>query len=100
VLQLEDPCARLQPRPQPSQLVAVWSWVSQPSLAVPSLGLQSSQLSAQLRISQLPEAQVGIPCALVHEVAQAPQSVRELSWVSQPLFLLPSQSPQPLAHSG
>jgi hypothetical protein len=37
------PCARLQATPQPLQFVSVLSCVSQPSLAVPSFVLQSSQ---------------------------------------------------------
>jgi hypothetical protein len=43
---------------------------------------------------------VGVPWALVQDRPQAPQSVSVLSCVSQPLFLLPSQSPQPVEQVG
>jgi hypothetical protein len=94
------PCARLQATPQPLQLVSVLSCVSQPSFALASFALQSSQPLLHAAIWQLPEAQVGVPCALVHDRPHAAQSVSVLSCVSQPLFLLPSQSPQPAAQVG
>jgi hypothetical protein len=94
------PCARLQATPQPLQFVSVLSCVSQPSLAVASFALQSSQPLLHAAIWQLPEAQLGVPCALLQALPQAPQSVSVLSCVSQPLFLLPSQSPQPEAQVG
>ena len=94
------PCARLQATPQPLQFVSVFSCVSQPSLAVPSFELQSSQPLLHDAIWQLPDAQVGVPWALLQARPHPPQSVSELSCVSQPLFLSPSQSPQPEAHAG
>jgi hypothetical protein len=94
------PCARLQATPQPLQLVSVFSCVSQPSFAVPSFELQSSQPLLHDAIWQLPDAQVGVPWALLQARPHPPQSVSELSCVSQPLFLSPSQSPQPEAHAG
>jgi hypothetical protein len=94
------PCARLHVTPQPLQFESVLSCVSQPSPALASLLLQSSQPVLHAAIWQLPEAHDGVPCAFVHERPHAPQSVSVLSCVSQPLFLLPSQSPQPVAQAG
>ena len=46
------------------------------------------------------DSQVGVACAFVHTLLQVPQSESVLSGVSQPLFLSPSQSPQPDAQVG
>jgi hypothetical protein len=90
----------LHATPQPLQFVSVFSCVSQPSFALPSFELQSSQPLLHDAIWQLPDAHVGVPCALLQARPHAAQSVSVLSCVSQPLFLLPSQSPKPEAHTG
>jgi hypothetical protein len=88
---------RLQATLQPPQLVSVFRGRSQPLPAVLS---QSSQPASQFVTSQVPEAQLGVPCAVLHERPHMPQFVRVLSCVSQPLLRLPSQSPQPIWQTG
>jgi hypothetical protein len=65
-----------------------------------SLLLQSSQPALQEAIWQLPVPQVAVACPLLHDTPQPAQFDSVLSGVSQPLFLLPSQSPQPDAQVG
>jgi hypothetical protein len=51
-------------------------------------------------IEQVPEVQEGFPLALPHTTPQPPQWLRLLvTFVSQPLPLIVSQSPQPLLHA-
>ena len=90
-------CGRLQATLQPPQLESVLSGRSQP---LPAPLSQSSQPASQLVISQLPVAQLGLPCGVEQALPHWPQFVSELSSVSQPLFLLPSQSPQPIWQVG
>jgi hypothetical protein len=90
----------MQGTPQPPQFEFVLSCVSQPSLAESSFVLQSSQPALQARISQLPALQVGVAWPLLQALPQPPQLLRLFSGVSQPLFMLPSQSPQPAAQTG
>ena len=93
-------CAGAHGTPHWPQLLLVLSCVSQPSFALPSL-LQLSQPALQPTISQLPDdEQAAVPWAFVQACPQAPQLVSEFKGVSQPLFLLPSQSPQPEAQLG
>jgi hypothetical protein len=89
--------ARLQGTPQPPQLVRVFSGVSHP---LPGASSQSSQPLSQVVTWQLPVAQLGVPCAVLHERPHMPQFVSVLSCVSQPLLRLPSQSPQPIWQLG
>jgi hypothetical protein len=93
-------CAGAHGTPHWPQLLLVLSWVSQPSFALPSFALQSSQPALQATISHVPDEHKAVPWALVQAVPQAPQLVSEFKGVSQPLFLLPSQSPQPEAQLG
>ena len=93
--------AGAQGTPQPPQFELVLSWVSQPSFALFSLALQSSQPVLHETIEQTPDDEhAAVPWLFVHAWPQAPQSLSVLSGVSQPLFLLPSQSPQPEAQVG
>jgi hypothetical protein len=84
--------ARLHGTSQPPQSESVRSEVSQPFVGESS---QSSQPVSQPVTWQLPVAQLGVPCAVVHVRPQAPQLTSVSSSVSQPLLRLPSQSPQP-----
>ena len=86
-------CGRLQATLQPPQLVSVLSGRSQP---LPAASSQSSQPASQLVTSQVPVPQLGLPCGVEQPRPHWPQFVSELSSVSQPLFLFPSQSPQPI----
>ena len=85
--------ARLHGTPQPPQLVRVLSGISQP---LPGVSSQSSQPLSQVVTWQVPVAQLGVPCAVLHERPHMPQFTSVLSSVSQPLLRLPSQSPQPI----
>jgi hypothetical protein len=88
---------RAQAVPQLPQLVVVLSVASQPLASFPS------QLPKPLlhdAIAHDPVAQVALAFARAHAVPHAPQSVRVLSWVSQPLAGFPSQSPHPPVHPG
>ena len=100
VLHASPACGMSQDMPQPPQwarLVLVLT--SQPFAVGVSLS-QFAKFALQLMIAQLPVAQVAVALALLHDAPQAPQFVSELSCVSQPLSLLPSQSPQPIAQVG
>lgn len=50
---------------------------------------------SQLPSVQVPVAQLSLPLVSAHAELHAPQWVKELSAVSQPLAALPSQSPKP-----
>ena len=73
--------------------------VSQPFLVAASSS-QLPQPSSQLATAQLPVAQLGVAWALSQLWPQAPQLLGVVSEVSQPLLGLPSQSCQPMAHTG
>jgi hypothetical protein len=78
--------------PQLLKLVCVL--VSQPLAALPS---QFAQPVLHAAISQVPVAQVAVAWARSHGTPQPPQFVKEVSAVSHPLALLPSQLPVPVA---
>jgi hypothetical protein len=84
--------------PQPLQLFgSLVVFASQPLLALPS---QLARPAPQVG-EQVPPTQAVLPPELVHWVPQAPQLFTLLEvLVSHPLRVLPSQSPEPLAHTG
>jgi len=83
--------------PHAPQFCVVDSAVSQPFDTSPSQ-LPNPLLQA---IAQVELLQEGVPWFELHDCPQAPQLVRLFAEsVSQPLLLLPSQSPQPEAQVG
>ena len=69
---------------------------SQPSFGLP---LQSAQPIAHAPITQAPALHEAAACAKLQPCPQEPQwAVAVIRSVSQPLTLLPSQSPQPTLH--
>jgi hypothetical protein len=91
------PCPFVQVRPQAPQFEIVLSGVSQPFFGFPS---QSPKPAPQVG-TQAPPVHVVEPFALVHGWPQPPQcDVDDCVSVSQPLFALPSQLPNPALHVG
>jgi hypothetical protein len=82
------PFCATQALPHAAQFVLVPSCVSHPALA-----LQSAKPVLQPVSTQAPDVQDALPCGAVHATPQAPQSVRVLSGVSQPLSGFASQLP-------
>jgi hypothetical protein len=81
--------------PQWLRLVCVF--VSHPLAALPS---QFAHPALHTGV-HTPATHEVVPCAFVHALPQAPQSVAVVSrFVPHPLFRLPSQSPQPAVHTG
>ncbi len=81
----------------PQLLIDVFVSVSHPLLGCPS---QSPAPTEQLGM-HTPPLQDVVPFALVHWVLQALQWLASVErFVSQPLFLFPSQSAKPAAHDG
>jgi hypothetical protein len=77
--------------PHPPQLLSVFRFVSHPFEYKPS---QSANPLAHERMVQLPDVQVGVPLATKHAMPQPPQwFTLFVVVVSQPLAVLPSQSP-------
>lgn len=74
------------------QSVVVRSEVSQPFATLPS---QSAHPASQLEIPQLPLEQSPLACAGAQARPHAPQLVKVLTRVSQPLLVIPSQLPKP-----
>jgi hypothetical protein len=69
---------------------SVFVFTSQPLAMLPS---QLAKPELQLVMVQVPVEQDAVALAGLQAVPHAPQLVRELSWVSQPLVAFPSQSP-------
>jgi hypothetical protein len=92
------PWALVQAIPQPPQLFVVVSrFVSHP---LTGLASQSPHPVVHPGV-HLPARHASVPCALVHTVPHAPQSLTVVcTSVSQPLVGLPSQFPNPAAHVG
>jgi hypothetical protein len=88
-MQLVVPNEFEQPSPQVPQFAIVFSDASQPFAAMPSQ-LPNPRLQVN---EQVPVLQEDVALAALQDVPQAPQFKRfVLVFVSQPLFLLPSQS--------
>jgi hypothetical protein len=82
---------RLQEPPHTPQLVLVFSSVSHPVLSSPS---QSPRPEAQELMWHAPEVHTGVAKANVHTLPHVPQFwVLVSKEASQPVALLPSQSP-------
>jgi hypothetical protein len=86
------PFAALQALPHaPQWLTLVWVFVSQPLLPWPS---QLPKLPLQVVSTQAPVVQDSFAFGRLHAWLQAPQSVSDVSAVSQPLLRSPSQLPK------
>jgi hypothetical protein len=85
----------LQLSPQVLQLVVLPLVVSQPAALVQSRCVES-HVTTQLPVEHVAVAFGGF----VHGTPQSPQLVAELTCVSQPLLVLPSQLLYPLEHAG
>jgi hypothetical protein len=79
----------------PHRVVVVVRSVSQPLATLPS---QLPKPASQLSMTQVPLAQDAVALAGAQGVLQAPQSVKVLSGVSQPLDRSSSQLPNPEVH--
>jgi hypothetical protein len=91
------PLAFVQATPQAPQFSVEFSAVSQPSVTSP---LQLPQPVLH-EIEHTPSAQLAVPLALPQTVPHVPQLVVLVCvLVSQPLLGLPSQLPNPAAHTG
>ena len=94
VPELQDSLAlrRSQVTPQEPQLALELMLVSHPLASVPS---QLENPALQLRVEQVPEAQVALALERLQVVPHAPQLVSVVVGVSHPLASLPSQLDQP-----
>jgi hypothetical protein len=96
-VQVVDPCAFTHAMPQPPQFVVVFVGVSQPFFVFPS---QSPKFAEHVG-AQEPPLHATVPFALVHAMPQPPQFAADVCvFVSQPLFGLPSQLPNPALQLG
>ena len=96
VLHVVLPCGFEHASLQERQLAVVPSWVSQAGAPA----THSAKPMAQVVAVHMPPPHVSLEFGMSHDVPQAPQSVRLVVGVSQPLLGLPSQSPQPIEQVG
>jgi hypothetical protein len=89
------PFATAHALPHAPQWVVLLSAVSQPLAMLPS---QLPKPVVQPASAHIPALQDALPLAKEHALPHIPQCVVLLSEVSQPLAMLPSQSPKPLLH--
>jgi hypothetical protein len=89
------PWVLVQALPHAAQFVAVPSAVSQPVAAV-----QSAKPALQPTSVQLPLLQDAVAFARMQALPHVPQSVSVVKLRSQPFSFKPSQSPQPVVHTG
>jgi hypothetical protein len=83
--------------PHAPQLLRVFSCASQPFASLPS---QLPHPASHVRIAHVPLEHVAVALAREHVVPQPPQLLSVLSCSSHPFALMPSQLPNPLAHTG
>jgi hypothetical protein len=88
--QLSVAPAKSHRRLHPLQFVVVVSDASHPLLATPS---QSPKFGSHAPSEHVPVEQLSAALVRAHVVLHAPQSVKVLSGVSQPLAAMPSQFP-------
>ena len=81
--------------PQPPQLPLRFVLVSQPFASLPS---QFAKPALHEAIEHVPLAHVAVAFAREHPTPHPPQLLVELSGVSQPFVMLPSQFPLPAEH--
>jgi hypothetical protein len=91
------PLAAMHWAPHPPQLLVVVRLVSQPLVEMPS---QFPQPELHALIWHDPVAQVAVAFVRLQAVPHEPQFVSVVRLASQPLFLLPSQSPKPGLQTG
>jgi hypothetical protein len=91
--QLAAAFGKLHGMPQPPQSVVVVVGVSHPLV---NIAVQCAKPALQFAIAHVPVAQVSMEFAYdPHATPQTPQLVSVVSGVSQPLLVMPSQSPYP-----